>query len=157
MNSEKPVFSEIVQNEGFKAIAYAIRHSTVVPQSRKGKGNKPTVDVRYGLGQQLARKAAYPTDFLAEIAEFIHLYNAENAQLREKRRNPFRKNVTTADIEALTALVDQFGSRVVCQMLVAYGYAREPYEAKEEDENTAEIGESLVESDAGDSEGDSEE
>ena len=136
MNSDQPIFSEIVQNEGFKAIAYAIRHSTVVPQSRKGKGNKPVVDIRYGLGQQLVRKAAYPADFLAEIAEFIHLYNAENAQLREKRRNPFRKNVTTADIEALAALVDQFGSKVVCQMLVAYGYAREPYEAREEEDES---------------------
>lgn len=148
MNSDKPVFSEIVQNEGFRAVAYAIRHSTVVPQSRKGKGNKPVVDIRYGLGQQLARKAAYPVDFLAEIAEFIHLYNAENAQLREKGRNPFRKNVTTADIEALTALVDQFGSKVVCQMLVAYGYAREPYESKEEDEVPTE--ELSMDDDAGD-------
>lgn len=138
MNSDKPVFSEIVQNEGFKAIAYAIRHSTVVPQSRKGKGNKPVVDIRYGLGQQLARKAAYPEDFLAAIAEFLHLYNAENAQLREKGRNPFRKNVTTADIEALTALVDRFGSKVVCQLLVAYGYAREPYEDKGTQDDNAE-------------------
>lgn len=123
-------FSAIVQDEGFKNIAYAIRHSTVVPQSRKGKGKKPVVDVRYGLGQQLARKAAYPAEFLAEIAQFIHLYNAENAQLRENKREPFRKNVTTADIEKLTALVDTFGSKVVCNMLVAYGYARGPYEGK---------------------------
>lgn len=152
MNSDKPVFSEIVQNEGFKAIAYAIRHSTVVPQARKGgKGPKPVVDIRYGLGQQLARKAAYPVDFLAEIAEFLHLYNAENAQLREKGRNPFRKNVTTADIEALTELVDRFGSKVVCQMLVAYGYAREPYEAKD-DSDAGQDEDVIVDTDAGDSE-----
>ena len=134
MNHDDPqqTFSQIVADEGFKNVAYAIRHSTVVPQGRKAKGNKPPVDVRYGLGQQLARKSAYPADFLAEIAEFIHLYNAENAQLRESKREPFRKNVTTADIDALTALVDQFGSRVVCNMLVAYGYAREPYEAKQD-------------------------
>jgi hypothetical protein len=133
-------FGVIVQDEGFKNIAYAIRHSTVVPQSRKGKGKKPVVDVRYGLGQQLTRKAAYPAEFLAEIAEFIHLYNAENSQLRENKREPFRKNVTTADIEKLTALVDAFGSKVVCNMLVAYGYAREPYEGKA-DEPIAEEGE----------------
>lgn len=135
MNSDdsKLTFSQIVRNEGFQNIAYAIRHSTVVPQGRKAKGNKPAVDVRYGLGQQLARKSAYPADFLAEIAEFLHLYNAENAQLRENKREPFRKNVTTADIDALTELVDKFGSKVVCNMLVAYGYAREPYEAKDEE------------------------
>jgi hypothetical protein len=68
------------------------------------------------------------------------LYNAENSQLRENKREPFRKNVTTADIEKLTALVDAFGSKVVCNMLVAYGYAREPYEGKA-DEPIAEEGE----------------
>lgn len=155
MNSDKPVYSEIVQNEGFRAIAYAIRHSTVVPQARKGKGNRPAVDIRYGLGQQLARKAAYPADFLVEIAEFIHLYNAENAQLREKGRNPFRKNVTTADIEALTELVDRFGSKVVCQMLVAYGYAREPYEREEEE--VPPQGEDLIGESGDAEEGDTEE
>lgn len=145
MNSDdtRQTFSKIVQSEGFKNVAYAIRHSTVVPQSRKGRGTKPVVDVRYGLGQQLARKAAYPAEFLAEVTEFIHLYNAENAQLREKQRNPFRKNVTTADIEALTDLVDEFGSKVVCNMLVAYGYAREPYETEDDKEPTEAMTEAI--------------
>ncbi|MBI5292807.1 MAG: hypothetical protein HY872_13110 [Chloroflexi bacterium] len=137
MNSDDPkqTFGQIVQSDGFKNIAYAIRYSTVVPQGRKAKGGKPTVDVRYGLGQELARKAAYPAEFLAKTAEFIHLYNAENAQLRENKRNPYRKNVTTADIDALAELVDRFGSKVICNMLVAYGYAREPYESKDEDQS----------------------
>lgn len=157
MNSEDRRFSEIVQNDGFKAIAYAIRHSTVVPQARKGgKGPKPVVDIRYGLGQQLMRKAAYPADFLAEVAEFIYLYNAENAQLREKGREPFRKNVTTADIEALTALVDDFDSKVVCQMLVAYGYAREPYEAKEEGAPVDDLADAPADADTDNSDGDGE-
>ena len=130
MNSDgaQHTYSQIVQDEGLKNVAYAIRHSTVVPQGRKSKGSKPAVNIRYGLGLQLSRKAAYPTEFLAELAEFIHLYNAENSQLRENKREPFRKNVTTADIDAVTALVDQFGSKLICNMLIAYGYAREPYE-----------------------------
>jgi hypothetical protein len=134
MNSDdsRKMFSQILKTPGFQNIAYAIRHSTVVPQGRKAKGNKPSVEVRYGLGQQLARKATYPQEFLAEIAEFIHLYNAENSQLRENKRNPFRKNVTTEDIEALATLVDTFGSKVICNMLVAYGYAREPFDKGEE-------------------------
>jgi hypothetical protein len=143
MNSDEPrkAFSQIVKNPGFKNIAYAIRHSTVVPQGRKAKGNKPTVNVRYGLGQQLARKASYPQDFLAEIAKFIHLYNAENAQLRENKRNPFRKNISTEDIESLAKLVDDFGSKVVCNMLIAYGYAREPYKKGEEGADVPELDE----------------
>lgn len=134
MNSEnnQPKYRLIVQDMGFQNIAYAIRHSTVIPQGYKARGNRPVVDIRYGLGQQLCRSAAYPQDFLAEITEFIHLYNAENAQLREKGRKLFRKNVTTDDLDCLVNLVDRFGSKVICNMLVAYGYAREPYDKTEE-------------------------
>lgn len=124
MNSEDKKYSEIMQNEGFRNIAYAIRHSTVSLQNAK-KFRKPATDIRYGLGQQLARKAAYPDDFLAELGEFLHLYNAENAQLREKNRNPFRSDVRMADLEEIVKLVDRFGSKVVCNMLVAFGYATE--------------------------------
>jgi len=124
MNSEDKQYSEIMQNEGFRNIAYAIRHSTVSLQNAK-KFRKPATNIRYGLGQQLARKAAYPADFLAELSEFLHLYNAENAQLREKDRNPFRSNVRMEDMEEIVKLVDRFGSKVVCNMLVAFGYASE--------------------------------
>ena len=113
-----------MQNDGFRNIAYAIRHSTVSLQNAK-KFRKPATDIRYGLGQQLARKAAYPDDFLAELGEFLHLYNAENAQLREKDRNPFRSDVRMEDMEEIVKLVDRFGSKVVCNMLVAFGYATE--------------------------------
>ena len=124
MNSEDKKYSEIMQNEGFRNIAYAIRHSTISLQNAK-KFRKPATDIRYGLGQQLARKAAYPDDFLAELGEFLSLYNAENAQLREKDRNPFRSNVRMEDMEEIVKLVDRFGSKVVCNMLVAFGYASE--------------------------------
>jgi hypothetical protein len=124
MNHKDKTYSEIMQSEGFQNIAYAIRHSTVSLQKAK-RLRKPATDIRYGLGQQLARKAAYPADFLAELSEFLHLYNAENAQLREKDRNPFRKDVRTEDIEEIIRLVDRFGSKVVCNMLVAFGYASE--------------------------------
>lgn len=142
MNSddENKTFQRITSTPGFRNMASAIRHSTVIPQSRKRKsaGTGPTVDVRYGLGQQLARKSTYPADFLAELGEFVFLYNAENAQLREKERNPFRRDVTTEDLDAITALVDEFGSKVVCNLLVAYGYAREKTTSKSEAPNVSE-------------------
>jgi hypothetical protein len=146
MNSddEKKTFQRITSTPGFRNLANAIRHSTVIPQGRKRKGTGagPTVDVRYGLGQQLVRKAAYPTDFLAELAEFVYLYNAENAQLREKERNPFRNDVMVGDLDQITALVDDFGSKVVCNLLVAYGYARQerrvvPDELEESNEDVS--------------------
>ncbi|HZQ07259.1 MAG TPA: hypothetical protein VFD70_11835 [Anaerolineae bacterium] len=133
-DTSQKTYAAILQNEGFKNIAYAIRHSTVIPQGRKTRTGKSVVDIRYGLGQQLARKANYPDEFLAEVAEFLQLYNAENSQLRENKREPFRKNVTTQDIEALTALVDEYGAKVICNLLVAYGYAKTPYEKAEEGE-----------------------
>jgi hypothetical protein len=141
VNSDTPqkTYSTILQDEGFKNIAYAIRHSTVVPQGRKARGKKPVVDVRYGLGQQLARKANYADEFLAEIAAFLQAYNAENSQLRENGREPFRKNVTTQDIEALTALVDQYGAKTVCNLLIAYGYAKTPYERSDEEGEAGEL------------------
>ena len=143
MNHKDKLYSEIMQNEGFRNIAYAIRHSTVSLQKAK-RLRKPATDIRYGLGQQLARKAAYPADFLAELSEFLHLYNAENAQLREKDRNPFRKDVRTEDIEEIVDLVDRFGSKVVCNMLVAFGYATEarPKEAPAEEEGQVDEGQS---------------
>jgi hypothetical protein len=136
MNHKDKTYSEIMQNEGFQNIAYAIRHSTVSLQKSK-RLRQPVTDIRYGLGQQLARKAAYPADFLAELSEFLHMYNAENAQLLEKGRKPFRKDVRTQDIEEIVSLVDRFSSKVVCNMLVAFGYASEarPKDApKEEDD-----------------------
>ena len=60
--------------------------------------------------------------------------------------------VTTADIEALTELVDRVGSKVVCNLLVAYGYAREPFERSEENGAAPEPGEDLAEADAEESE-----
>lgn len=133
MNSddEKKSYSRILKDPGFQRIAYAIRHSTIIPQSYKRSGSRPNVDIRYGLGQQLIRKANYPDDFLAELSEFIIRYNAENFQLREKDRNPFRKDVRCEDLEKITHLVDKYGSRLVCNMLVAYGYATEPRKGDE--------------------------
>ncbi|OQY88133.1 MAG: hypothetical protein B6D41_11270 [Chloroflexi bacterium UTCFX4] len=141
VNSDTPqkTYATILQDEGFKNVAYAIRHSTVIPQGRKAKGKKPVVDIRYGLGQQLARKANYPDEFLAEIAAFLQAYNAENSQLRENKREPFRKNVTTQDIEALAALIDEYGAKTVCNLLIAYGYAKTPYEKGDEEKDADDL------------------
>jgi hypothetical protein len=83
----------------------------------------------------LARKAAYPQEFLAELADFLAKYNAENAQVMENRPGPYRKSVKTSDIDDIVALVDEFGdSRLICNLLVAYGYARVPYEDADDTE-----------------------
>jgi len=125
MNTEKRL-ETIVQNSGFQNIAYAIRHSTVIPQARKAK-NLPGFTVRYGLGQRLARKANYADDFVAELTQFLRDYNTENEQQFERTGQRLRKGVRTQDIEDIVRLVDAYGAKVVCNLLVAYGYARTPW------------------------------
>lgn len=146
MNSGNPKYSKIVHSKGFKDIAYAIRQATVTAQYRKANKDKFQVryDVRYGLGQQLARKANYPADFLAELNKFLFEYNAETSQEYENVtgrykgvvpdgiRRQMRRRLETNAIDELTQLLEEFGndSKLICNMLVAYGYAREPYEDK---------------------------
>ena len=127
MNSQEgPRLSKILETPGFQNIAYAIRQATVTAQYRKQQGDR-RYDVRYGLGQQLARKAAYPNEFIAELADFLAKYNAENAQVMEKRPGPYRRSIRTSDIDDIVALIDESGdSRLICNLLVAYGYARVP-------------------------------
>jgi len=119
----EPQFAEIVENEGFRRIAYAIRHSTVIPQYLKDK--EGLYDVRYGLGTELKRKSAYPKDFLVALSDFLHEYDRENAQKAETKGQQRRKNVREGDLDEIVRLVDKFGSEVVGNLLVAYGYASE--------------------------------
>lgn len=134
VNSE-PTLSRILETEGFQSVAYAIRQSTVVAQYRKKQLNDRRYDVRYGLGQELVRKANYPEDFVTALCDFLQKYNAENAQVMENRRGPYRRSIRTADIDQIVALVDEFGAPLICNLLVAYGYARTSREADAEEEN----------------------
>lgn len=119
----EPKLQPILESQGFRNIAYAIRQSTVIAQMRKQQGDR-RYDVRYGLGQQLARKAHYPEEFIAALCEFLHQYNAENAQVMENRPGPYRRSVRVEDIEEIVRLIDTYGSRTVAHLLIAYGYAR---------------------------------
>ena len=125
-SEERHRLSSILETPGFQNIAYAIRQSTVTAQYRKQQGDR-RYDVRYGLGQQLARKAAYRDEFLAELADFLAKYNAETAQVMENRPGPYRRSIRTSDIDDIVALIDEYrDSRLICNLLVAYGYARVP-------------------------------
>jgi hypothetical protein len=130
----------ITSNEGFKRIAYAIRQSTVKAQYRRAQLRDRTYDVRYGLGQELMREARYSSKFIAALSAFLQEYNAETAReeeklanrlgrqltLQDRRNNRLRRSVAYTDIDAIVALIDDFGSEQVCSLLVAYGYASDP-------------------------------
>ena len=121
----------ILDNAGFRHVATAIRRSTVIPQYFKAKGQKGPYDVRYGLGAELLRQAAYPDRFIQALSDFLHDYNRETMQIFERYKgNPpvRRAQVTTEDIQQVVGLIDEYGSQTVANLLVAFGYAREPRE-----------------------------
>src|SRR5258708_7062689 len=149
MNSLKTPkkLTDITGNEGFKRIAYAIRQSTVIAQYRRSQLRDRTYEVRYGLGQELMREARYPDKFIAALSRFLQQYNAETAREEEKlsnklkralisddrRTHKLRGSVAYTDIDAIVRLIDDFGSEQVCSLLVAYGYARDPYKGTTEE------------------------
>ncbi|WP_322815796.1 hypothetical protein [Chloroflexus sp.] len=135
MSSIAPPLSKITQSRGFRNLAYAIRMATVEAHRRNQKRNQGKYDVsyevRYGLGQELLRKSAYPNEFITALSEFIHDYNAENARMRERLERQghsqprgARSDVSIKDIDELLALMDEYRDpQMIASLLVAYGYA----------------------------------
>lgn len=128
----------ITQDPGFRAIAAAIRQATVTAQYHAARGQGYPFDVRYGLGQELLRAAAYPHDFMAALSAFVQSFNAENARIDERiqkgsLRSHRRASIRTEHLDAITQLIDEYdgNSELICKMLVAYGYARDPRTAGE--------------------------
>lgn len=134
---------------GFHNIAYAIRRSTVTPQRHLAqfkagqRPDKPLFDVRYGLGNNLRRKTDSASDFLTALTEFVQVYNAETVQefdnkSEERGRDPGfwprqgRRSVSPADLDDVLALVNKYGVQLVCNMLLAYGYASQGGRTAEE-------------------------
>lgn len=125
MKSNEPL-APILESPGFRNIAEAIRRSTIVPQYLGREESE--YEVRYGLGQELKRKALYNDEFITALSEFMQSYNAENARVYEKTGKQYRKNILTSDIEDIVRLVDHYGAGTVGNLLIAFGYAREPKE-----------------------------
>lgn len=145
----------VVASPGFQNIARAIRLSTVRPQYRKARGERGPYNVRYGLGADLLRTAAYSDRFIQALGEFMHAFNQENAQIYEREADEKgempvhlrRASITTKDIADVVCLIDEYGSQTVGNLLVAFGYARDLREQNSEtlanknaeDDNTANI------------------
>lgn len=126
--AHNPKLSPILQNPGFQRIAKAIRQSTVTPQYFKSKGDGGPYEVRYGLGAELMRQAAYPDKFAQALGKFLYAYNQETSQIEERYKGnpPVRRiKVSTDDIDQVVALMDEYDPETVASLLVAYGYARE--------------------------------
>lgn len=124
--------SPILEDPGFRRIAEAIRRSTVSLQYQKSHGGDLLYEIRYGLGDKLLRHAQYADEFAAELSRFIQSYNEENARKAETRKQQRRTNITIDDLAAVVRLIDEYGAPTVANLLVAFGYARDPHTAEQE-------------------------
>lgn len=118
--------SPILEDPGFRRVAEAIRRSTVIPQYQKAQGRDMLYEIRYGLGDKLLRHAQYADEFAQELSRFMYDYNHENARKSETRKQQFRSNLTVEDVASIVALIDEHGAPTVANLLVAFGYARDP-------------------------------
>lgn len=131
--SNKKSFLPLIENEGFQAIAAAIRRATVQAQYHAAREDHYPYEVRYGLGQELVRAAAYPEDFLEALSCFVLSYNAENARVDERiakgslpeQPRYRRRSVRKAHLNQIVKLLETYEAGLLCKLLVAYGYARD--------------------------------
>ncbi len=129
-------FRNILENEGFKNVAKAIRNSTISEQYRKIR-NEQQFDVQYGMSQDLKRKSPYKEELVTYLAEFISKYNSETARFAEKhpdkaKAGKVRATIKTEDLEELIGLIEDYGSDLIGKLLCAYGYSLNRKEAPEE-------------------------
>ena len=121
-------FQHVLLNEGFQAIAAAIRNSTIVPIIHKNKK-----DVVFGLSHKLKIASRDKTTLATEISAFVQKYN-ENMMLKDYNKKTHHAYVTTEQVQDFFKLLDSesYSSQLIAGMLVAYGYAKEPsQEAKD--------------------------
>ena len=114
--------TKITENPGFKNIAQAINSATVYA----GKNDKGWERI-YGLAQRLGSQTASKQDFIVELMSFIASYENENLRIDEElqRKNKTRRIWTTKeDLDSVIHLIEKYGSNLVGNLLIAYGYAK---------------------------------
>ncbi len=123
-------FEDIFLNDGFKAIAGAIRNSTIVPIIHKDKKN-----VVFGLSNKLRIASRNKDSLVEEISEFIQKYN-ERMMLEDYHDEPHNKYITKENLEEFYKLLDSdHSSKIIAGMLVAFGYAKDGKANKAEGNN----------------------
>lgn len=122
MDTQELNLTEIINNEGFLAVARAIRRSTISLQYTPKDQRK--FEIRYGLAQQLQNKSKSKTDLATFIGEFIGTYNAETGRYAEKNNGKApRATVKDAELMSFYQIIDTNPSRLVGALLASYGFA----------------------------------
>lgn len=132
MDTQELKLSEIISNNGFKAVAEAIRKSTVslltVPKDAR------KYDVRYGVAQVLQSKSKSSADLVEYVGDFISFYNSETAMKSDKGIN-LRRNIRENELTEFYLLLDKFPSKLVGALLASYGFAL----AKKDNKSSEEV------------------
>lgn len=140
-SNKKPI-ALILQSEGFRNIAKAIRNCTIRPLNPTNAEYKKLYgDTRYGMAQDFKRKSPYRDELVTYLTEFLSSYNARTARVEELygetrlKENPKlrRHKYSTQDMEEVISFIDDpdYGPDTIGRLLMAYGYAADKKTPKE--------------------------
>ncbi|WP_025845206.1 hypothetical protein [Brevibacillus agri] len=131
---------EVINNKGFQNIAKAIRQATVSEQYAKAKGRQ-IFEIKYGLFQEIKRKAKFREELLTVISEFISEFNYENARREEQLREApgrRRKRVSMQDLQEFAELLDRFPNQketeAIAMLLIAFASCKDDKGTDTEDQ-----------------------
>lgn len=141
MDNNELKLTEIISNEGFNAVAGAIRKSTVTLQYTPKESRK--YDVRYGVAQTLQNKSKSKEDLAEFVGEFIALYNSETARQAEKTGSSFRASVKENELVEFYTLLDSFPSKLIGALLASYGFALKAKDTKPDEQEESLIEETI--------------
>lgn len=130
LSTDTPIVAQIIEDEGFKRVAKAVRAATIHAQMHTDSVLQP----RYGLAQAWRQKAAYKDRFVEELACFAQQFNADIVRREESDRKKGQKRerypslLTTEDLDSVLRLIDTPGSSssLVANLLLAFGFAQVP-------------------------------
>ncbi len=131
METEDMKLTEIIYNEGFLAVAKAIRNSTVSLQYSPKDARK--YEVRYGLAQKLQNKSKTKNDLCQFIGEFIGQYNSETAMKKDTKNISLRANVKEEELNDFFGLLENWDSKIIGALLASYGFALHKKEESEDE------------------------
>lgn len=139
MDTKELNLTEIINNNGFIAIATAIRRSTISLQYTPKDQRK--FEIRYGLAQQLQNKSKSKTDLATFIGEFVGIYNSETGRYAEKNDGrAARATVKDSELKEFYKIIDKNPPRLIGALLSSYGFALTSKDkAIEVDNESAEI------------------
>jgi len=123
MDTDNTMLS-IVHDQGFRAIARAVREVTVRSQNRKARQEEVWREIRYELLPDLLRTRQLPGNSFVEcVMQFACNYNRENSRRRESERNPKAApaNISDEELASFISLVDEQHAPIVGALLAAFG------------------------------------